>query len=225
MTLTHSFGENIARPVQYRSIFKEQIQRVDERQLDDTTLMTQISRGNEKALAELYDRYGRLVLSVAYQIVGQRETAEDVTLETFNRVWEKAHTYQPDKSQVSTWLTRLGRNRAIDILRRENIRLDKDSLRWADVTTEPVTDSQNPETITHLTMQQERVRQAVASLPETQQEVLALAYFQGLSHSEIAQTLNQPLGTVKGRIRAGMKTLRTLLATEKTDHRLPNTDY
>lgn len=198
---------------------------MDERQLDDTALMIQISQGSEKALAELYDRYGRLVLSVAYQIVGQRETAEDVTLETFTRVWEKAHTYQPDKSKVSTWLTRLGRNRAIDILRRENIRLDKDSLRWADIATEPVTDSHNPETIAHLTMQQERVRRAVASLPENQRELLALAYFQGLSHSEIAQTLNQPLGTVKGRIRAGMKTLRTLLAAEKTDQRLPNTNY
>ncbi|NKQ34871.1 MAG: sigma-70 family RNA polymerase sigma factor [Chloroflexi bacterium] len=221
MTLTYSFGENIARQVQYRSIFKEKSNealRVDERQLDDTVLMIQISRGSEKALAELYDRYGRLVLSVAYQVVGHRETAEDITLETFNRVWEKAHTYQPDKSKVSTWLTRLGRNRAIDILRRENIRLDKDSLRWADVTTEPVTDSHNPEIITHLTMQQERVRQAVASLPETQREVLALAYFQGLSHSEIAQTLNQPLGTVKGRIRAAMKTLRQLLTTERPNY-------
>ncbi|HID50627.1 MAG TPA: sigma-70 family RNA polymerase sigma factor [Anaerolineae bacterium] len=70
----------------------------------------------------------------------------------------------------------------------------------------------------HLTMQQERVRQAVASLPETQREVLALAYFQGLSHSEIAQSLNQPLGTVKGRIRAAMKTLRQLLTTERPNY-------
>ncbi len=218
MALTNIFGEKKLPSIQYRSFFREQAQSMDERQLDDTALMAQISRGNENALAELYDRYGRLVFSVAYQIVGQRETAEDITLETFTRAWEKAHTYRPDKSKVSTWLTRLGRNRAIDILRRENVRLDKSSLRWAEVTTEPVTDSHNPEIMAHLTTQQERVRQAVASLPETQQEVLALAYFHGLSHNEIARALNQPLGTIKGRIRAAMKTLRARLITEQPNY-------
>lgn len=216
-TLIYSFGENVSSSVQYRSTdsdMNEQTQQVNERHFDDPTLIRHISQGNTDALSELYDRYGRLVLSVAYQVVGHRETAEDITLETFNRVWQKANTYQPEKSKVSTWLTRMSRNRAIDVLRRENVRLDKDSLHWADLTTEPVTDSHNPEIKAHLAMQQERVRQAVASLPETQQEVLALAFFHGLSHSEIAHHLQEPLGTVKGRIRAGLKRLRTLLAEE-----------
>lgn len=178
--------------------------------------MQQIGRGNEAALGELYDRYSRLVFSVAYSVVHNRETAEEVTLDIFTRAWEKGSTYDARLSKVSTWLTRMARNRAIDWLRREQIRPMQDSLRWADLTVEPAAEANPLDATTHLVLEQERVRAAVASLVPEQQEVLALAYFQGCSHSEIAQELDLPLGTVKGRIRAAMQKLRSLLEEESS---------
>jgi RNA polymerase sigma-70 factor, ECF subfamily len=180
-------------------------------ELDDSDLMLEISRGNEAALGELYDRYSRLVFSVAYRVVQNWETAEEVTLDIFTRAWEKGGTYDPGLAKVSTWLMRMTRNRAIDRLRREKVRPLQHSVSWADIPREPVVEKNSPETAVHLSMEQQRVRAAVASLPQPQQEALALAYFNGLSHSEIAQELDLPLGTVKGRIRGAMKKLRNLL--------------
>jgi RNA polymerase sigma-70 factor (ECF subfamily) len=184
---------------------------VDVKQVDDVALMHLISQGQDSALAELYDRYGRLVYSVTYRVVGSSQTAEETTLDVFTRAWEKGHTYDSAKSKVSTWLMRLARNRAIDQLRREGVRPEKDSIGWSEITAVPVTDSHNPEVQTALTLQQEKVRQALASLPKNQQEALSLAYFKGMSHREIAHTLEEPLGTVKGRIRTGMKALKRIL--------------
>jgi RNA polymerase sigma-70 factor (ECF subfamily) len=106
---------------------------------------------------------------------------------------------------------RMTRNRAIDRLRREKVRPLQNSVSWADVFKEPIAEKNSPETAVHLSMEQQRVRAAVASLPQPQREALALAFFKGLSHSEIAQELDLPLGTVKGRIRGAMKKLRNLL--------------
>lgn len=180
-------------------------------QFEDSALIDLIIQKNEAALGELYDRYHRLVYSIALNVVGRREDAEEITLDVFTNIWEKAHTYRSDKAKVSTWLTRMARNRAIDLLRREAVRPMKYSVSWAKVSPEPAADSGRPETAAHLAMQKERVREAVASLPEVQQEVLALAYFKGYSHSEIARELDIPLGTAKARIRSGMQKLRALL--------------
>ena len=183
--------------------------------MDDAALMQRIIHKDESALGALYDRYSRLVFSVAYGVVQNRETAEEVTLDIFTRAWDKAESYDQRRAKVSTWLTRMARNLAIDRLRREKVRPSHHSVHWSEVTAEPVTDDNSPETAVSLNMEQHRVRTAVNSLPPDQQETLSLAYFQGYSHSQIAKSLNQPLGTVKGRIRAGMQKLRTLLAEEK----------
>lgn len=179
--------------------------------LDDIALIKQVAQRNEDALGELYDRYGRLVLSVAYGIVQNSETAEEVTLDIFRRAWEKADTYDPDKAKVSTWLTRMARNRAIDRTRREKVRPFKKSVQWAEATTVLVTEKNLPEELVQLRFEKHRVRMAVQALPTDQKEALSLAFFQGYSHSEIAQLLDQPLGTVKGRIRGAMKKLRDAL--------------
>ncbi len=205
--------ENLS-TVEYWAIFNPNDTRdnyVDLKQVDDIMLLPLIAQGREAALAELYDRYGRLVFSVAYRIVGSAQTAEEITLDVFTRAWEKGHTYDDTKSKVSTWLTRLARNRAIDHLRQEKIRPEKDSIEWTEITAVPVTMSQQPEVQVALTMQQETVRRALATLSENQQEALSLAYFKGMSHQEIANYLEEPLGTVKGRIRAGMKALKHIL--------------
>ncbi len=183
-------------------------------QLDDTNLIDLIAQRNETALGELYDRYHRLIFSVALSVVGRQEEAEEITLDVFTRVWEKAHTYRSERAKVYTWLTRLTRNRAIDVLRQENVRPLKYSVSWADVWPEPPANNDPPESTVQMTLQKQRVRQAIATLPNTQKEVLALAYFKGYSHSEIAQALDLPLGTVKGRIRSGMQKLRDLLQDE-----------
>lgn len=193
-------------------------------ELNDFDLMQEISSGNGAALGELYDRYSRLVFSVAYGVVQNRETAEEVTLDIFTRAWEKGSAYDPQRGKVSTWLTRMTRNQAIDQLRREKVRPLHNSINWADVTHEPVAEKNPPETTVHLSMEQQRVRAAVAGLPPQQQEVLALAYFNGLSHSEIAQRLDLPLGTVKGRIRAGMQKLRAFLEEGREEIRSENYD-
>jgi len=185
---------------------------IDVSRLDDPALMAHIAQGQELALSEMYDRYGRLVMSVAYGVVHNRETAEEVTLDIFTRVWEKAEIYDAGQARVSTWLTRMARNRAIDQLRREQVRPSRHSVSWSDLPVEPVLDGNNDlETAVHIHIEQQRVRAAIASLSQPQQEALSLAYFKGYSHSEIAQVLDEPLGTIKGRIRAGMQKLRDLL--------------
>ena len=214
MAVTQPSGKTLTPTVEYRLLRDVQVdwkRQVDDKLLNDVELMDHIAQGGEAALSELYERYGRLVYSLAYRIVGNRETAEEITLDTFTRVWEKAHTYDEEKSKVSTWLTSLTRNLAIDSLRREQVRPEKNSVSWGALTMQPWVEGDNPETRTNLIIQQERVRQALAALPEPQQEVLALAYFQGLSHSEIAIHLDESLGTIKGRIRSGMKALKALL--------------
>jgi RNA polymerase sigma-70 factor (ECF subfamily) len=182
--------------------------------IEDSELIDLITQKNEQALGELYDRYHRLAFSIALNVVGKREDAEEVTLDVFTRVWEKASTYRADKAKVSTWLTRMTRNRAIDVLRREEVRPMKHSVRWAEVTTEQVDTNDNPEASATFALEFQRVRAAMSTLPETQQEVLALAYFKGYTHSEIAKLLDLPLGTVKGRIRTGMRRLRSLVTEE-----------
>ena len=180
-------------------------------QSDDPALIERIARQDEAALGELYDRYSRLVYSVAYRVVGDHGAAEEITLDVFARVWEKASAYRPERAKVLTWISRMTRNRAIDILRREEVRPLKHSIGWAEAPSEPVADGQDPEQTAGLTLEMERVRAAMASLPSEQQEALALAYFKGYTHSEIARVLDLPLGTVKGRIRAGMQKLRQAL--------------
>ena len=183
-------------------------------QLDGPDLIELITQKNEQALGELYDRYHRLIFSVALNVVGRREEAEEITLDVFTSVWQKAHTYQSERAKVNTWLARMARNRAIDVLRRENVRPMKHSVLWADVSPEPAATGVSPEAAAQEEDQKRRVRQAIAALPENQRKALALAYFKGYSHSEIAGVLDLPLGTVKGRIRSGMQKLRTMLQDE-----------
>ena len=181
--------------------------------LDDRQLMQLIVDADDAALAALYDRYNRLIFSVALRTVGNRNSAEEITLDVFTRVWEKAHTYRPDLASVTVWLTRMTRNRAIDLLRREGSRADSRSVSWEDVTREPQAQS-NPEASTNLSIAQQRVREAIADLNPDQQQLLALAYFKGYSHSKISRELGLPLGTVKTRIRTAMRLLRRALQTD-----------
>jgi RNA polymerase sigma-70 factor (ECF subfamily) len=189
---------------------------VDYTTLDDETIIRLIAHARTEALSELYDRYSRLVFSLALNSVGDQATAEEVTQDVFVRVWQRARQYRADRGKVSTWLTGITRYRAIDQLRRRGARPEQHSVTWAEVSPTAVPAVNGPEEATQLAMQRERVRAALAQLPEEQKQVLALAYFQGYSQSQIAESLALPLGTVKTRVRLAMQKLREMLQDEQT---------
>jgi RNA polymerase sigma-70 factor (ECF subfamily) len=185
---------------------------VDYSTFDDEALIRLIVHRRTEALSALYDRYSRLVFSMAFHSVGDRETAEEVTQDVFMRIWDKASTYRSDQAKVSTWLVSITRYRAIDMLRQRGVRPEQNSIGWEDLAagSEP-TEENDPADEAERKLQQERVRVAIAALPAEQQLALALAFFQGLTHSEIAERLGEPLGTVKTRIRLAMQKLREVL--------------
>jgi RNA polymerase sigma-70 factor (ECF subfamily) len=182
--------------------------------LDDETLIGLVARANPEALSALYDRYSRLVFSLAFNSVGDQATAEEITLDVFTRIWEKAETYRPEQAKVSTWLTSITRYRSIDVLRRRGSRPEQYSVGWAEVPPDAMPRISGPEEGAELALKQERVRAAVGALPPDQQEALALAYFNGYTHRQIAEALAQPLGTIKTRIRLAMHKLREMLQDE-----------
>jgi RNA polymerase sigma-70 factor (ECF subfamily) len=183
--------------------------------LDDETLINLIVRSHADALSELYDRYSRLAFSLALNLVGDHATAEEITMDVFLRVWERAGTYRPGQAKVSTWLTSITRYRAIDVLRRRGARPEQRSVSWAEVSSNRMVSPDGLEDTAELAMQRQRVRAAIAELPPDQKQALTLAYFKGYTHRQIAEALDQPLGTVKTRIRLAMQKLRQTLRDEQ----------
>jgi len=180
---------------------------------DDTILIGLIAMAQTEAFGVLYDRYNRLVFSVAVIIVCDRDSAAEITLDVFTQVWQRAGTYRVEQAKVSTWLTAIARHQAIDVLRRRNSRPEANSISWDEVPAPAA--AHDLEEGVELSMQRERVRAAVAQLPVDQKQALALAYFRGYTHIQIAEALNQPLGTVKTRIRLAMQKLRQILQGEE----------
>lgn len=184
---------------------------MDYSQLADEELLRSIARADKDALGELYDRYGGLVFSIALKSVSHQETAEEITQDVFLRVWNNAGSYQAQKGKVSTWIASITRNRAIDMIRHYQIRLESQTVSWDAV---PNADLPNKDNLEHKIERSERrsqVRSALVNLPSEQKDALALAYFLGYTHREIAETLGLPLGTVKTRIRLAMQKLRGYL--------------
>jgi RNA polymerase sigma-70 factor (ECF subfamily) len=192
----------------------------DYSKIDDERLIGLILQSQEQALAQLYDRYHRLIFSLALAIVNDRGTAEEITLDVFMRVWQKAGTYRADQAKVSTWLTHIARHHAIDVLRRRAARVDQFAVQWEDA--KPNSDSSlpDPQESVEISLRRERIHAALAKLPPEQKEALSLAYFGGYSQSQIAEALRQPLGTVKTRLRLAMQKLREFLHEDQ--HELQN---
>ncbi|MDQ3006938.1 MAG: sigma-70 family RNA polymerase sigma factor [Chloroflexota bacterium] len=178
---------------------------------DDIQLIKLIARSRQDAIDELYERYKRLVFTVAFAIVGDQSVAEEITLDVFVQVWQKADSYRPELAKVSTWMIAITRNHAIDILRRQRSRPETNSVHWEDRSVQNGPLIHNLEQQIESTLKKEMVRNALAQLPEDQREALALAYFKGYTQSQISEALKQPLGTIKTRIRLGMQKLRKLL--------------
>jgi RNA polymerase sigma-70 factor (ECF subfamily) len=187
----------------------------DYSQEDDRTLIQQIGIGDPKAFSLLYDRHKTIVFSLAIKISGSHETAEDITLDVFTQIWKNADKYHSEKGSVKGWIASIARYRAIDTLRRRKIRLDMDHNRWSDVQPETLPSDDNPDDALDLAVTRQKVNDAIYRLPEVQREVLAMAYFKGYTHRQIAEALNEPLGTIKTRIRLGLQKLRQIFKNEK----------
>jgi RNA polymerase sigma-70 factor, ECF subfamily len=174
----------------------------------DQDLMKRIAGGSQKAVRALYGRYGRLVYGMALRVLRDDSAAEEVTQDVFLRVWEKAGTYSAEKARLSTWLMRIARNRAIDVMRQRGSIGARAAADWDDLASVPDSRTSDPAEDASRGHCADEVRKALDALPVDQRRALALAFFKGLTHQEIAETLGEPLGTVKTRIRDAMRKLR-----------------
>lgn len=178
---------------------------------DDATLMHLIAQGDEHAFSRFYERHKASVYGLVGHILGEAAAAEEITLDVFVQIWRHAPAYRAQTASVRTWLLAIARHKAIDRLRRSKIRLDQHHPKWVDADLESMADGGDTESELAEREQRRRVTRAIGGLPEEQKRVLGLAYFKGYSHSEIAQSLALPLGTVKTRIRAAMQQLKAAL--------------
>jgi RNA polymerase sigma-70 factor (ECF subfamily) len=179
--------------------------------IDDLALVRRMAQRDPSALAALYDRFGGLLLGVARRILGPAAESEEVLQESFLQAWIQAERYDPGRSSVSTWLVLIARSRALDRLRTRKSR--QRTAEAAAAETPPETSGQAESNVLQ-TERRRRVRAALAELPEEQRQVLELAFWEGLSQTEIATRTGAPLGTVKTRALLGMKKLRQQLRDE-----------
>ena len=174
----------------------------------DHALVQRMAAGDERALGELYDRHGRAAYALARAIVGERADADEVVVDVFGQAWRAAAQFEPARGSVGSWLATIARTRALDLVRargRRSRALERAASLSEDGVQEPTDrDVERAEA-------RRLVTGALADLPPPQRRAIELAYFGGLSQSEIAAQLGEPLGTVKTRIRDGMAKLRTLM--------------
>jgi len=168
------------------------------------------ANGDQTALARLYDSTSRVVFGLILRILQDRAIAEDVLLDVYLHVWRKGATYSMNKGTPLGWLLTIARSRAIDALRSRTTRasLQQDPLETTDVIADP---SPDPERNSAISQRRVFVQRCLQDLPPDQREVIELAFFSGLSQQEIANSLGQPLGTIKTRVRLGMIRLRKSL--------------
>lgn len=177
--------------------------------LSDVALMEQLVRREPSALERLYDRYARPVYSLILRITRQAPAAEEIVQDVFLQLWHNAHRYEATRGRLGPWLFTVARNRALDYLR---LKSEKQRRMEDPIEVQPGTFS-NPDFESSLDLRRrtERVRGMMDALPSKQRQAIELAFFEGLTHSEIAQALSEPLGTVKSWIRAGLLRLREAL--------------
>jgi RNA polymerase sigma factor (sigma-70 family) len=174
--------------------------------LSDEALVALVARADDGALAELYERFGQVAYGLALRIVRDRALAEDAVQEAFLTVWRSAGRFVPERAKASTWLLTLVHRRAVDVVRREQLRR-AEPLETAAEPSANVTENE-----AWLRLQRTRVQDALRRLPDQQREALELAYYGGFTQSELAERLGEPLGTIKSRMFAGLSRLRELLA-------------
>jgi RNA polymerase sigma-70 factor, ECF subfamily len=175
--------------------------------LSDEAVVALVARSDQSALAELYDRFGRVAYGVALRILRDERLAEDAVQEGFLTAWRNADRFMPERAKASTWLLTLVHRRAVDLVRREDRRRADSLPEDAEAAS-----SGSAEDDAWLRFERERIQSALKLLPDQQREALELAYYGGFSQSELAERLGQPVGTIKSRMFAGLSRLRELLA-------------
>jgi len=178
----------------------------------DISLLDRITRRDQVALAELYDRHGRLLFSLILRILRDRGAAEDVLQEVFVRVWDRADSYNPSIGTPAAWLVRISRNCAIDRLRARTVRagVNGQELERPGQTADTAPET-NPEHVAASAEERRVIADALAALPPEQRQLIESAFYEGFTQSELAERFDLPLGTVKTRIRTGMQALRRAL--------------
>ena len=180
--------------------------------LADEDVMTLVQAGDPRAFEVLFDRHSGAAFSLAYRMVGNRVTAEDISQEAFLSIWRSRLRYRSDRGSVRTWVLGIVHHRAIDALRRN---LVHDRRR---ATAEGLEERLEAPELTDVEVarrdEASQVRSAIGTLPSEQSRVVELAYFGGFTHSQIAEMLGAPIGTVKGRMRLGLEKLRRELVEQ-----------
>ena len=179
--------------------------------LADEDLISLVALGDAEAFATLYDRHSRPAHSLAYRMMGEKQAAEDITQDAFIKLWRSATSYRAERASVRTWLLSIVHNRGIDQLRsvashrrtQEKIEASAPKSQPSEAFSESWRNSQR-----------EQVREALRTLPKEQLNILELAYFSGYTHVEIAELLDVPLGTVKGRMRLGLKKMKEYFGSQ-----------
>jgi RNA polymerase sigma-70 factor, ECF subfamily len=167
---------------------------------DDSSLLALVQKGDDQAMASLYERYSKLVYSVALRVLRDPAAAEDVLQEVFMQIWRNPDSFIAARGSLGGWLAIVARNRSIDTLRRKRPTVDVDDV--------PLASSFNLADEAERNSLMERARDVIHLLPTEQRKTLEMAFFDGLTHSEIAEMTGDPLGTVKTRIRSALLTLR-----------------
>lgn len=177
----------------------------------DIALMARIASRETEGLRALYDRYGRTAFALAYRVTGDASAAEEVVQDAFETVWNKARSFDPDRGgNVRGWLMTIVHRRSIDYRRRE---LDRPPRNLPLDSMDQVLSTPDVWKEVSASLLGDQVRHALTTLPDDQRRVIDLAYFEGLSHGEIADRENVPLGTVKGRLRLGLRKLSGVLGS------------
>ena len=180
---------------------------------DEHTLLARMQAGEPAAVGELYDLYAGMLYGLAYRITRNRADAEEVTLDAFTQAWQQADRYDPARGGVSAWLITIARTRALDRRRRQPA-YETNLEPWA-----ALPFAETPESKAAQAEQAQQLRTLLNRLPANQRQVLVLAFYQGMTHYEIATHLGEPLGTVKTRARSGLQKLRAWLQTSVSSDR------
>lgn len=174
--------------------------------------MSLVEGSDAQAFAMLYDRHCRAAYSLAYRMMGEKQAAEDLVQEAFLKVWRSVRGYRAERASVRTWILSIVHNRGIDQLRAvASRRRTQDKVE----ATSPKSQPSEAFSETWRNSQREQVRRTLGKLPPEQLKVLELAYFSGYTHTEIAEMLDLPLGTVKGRMRLGLKKIKGYFASQE----------
>ncbi len=173
--------------------------------LADEDLISLVEAGDADAFATLYDRHSRAAFSLAYRMMGDRQASEDLAQDAFLKVWRGASSYRAERGSVRTWILSIVHNRGIDLLRSHaSQRRTQDKIEASAPRSQP----SEAFAETWRNSRRDQVREAMNTLPPEQLKILELAYFSGYTHVEISELLRLPLGTVKGRMRLGLKKIR-----------------